>query len=536
MIQRYRSRLVRAVALCAFLALFSIVSCTREQSSTQRGGTLIVGEISDFESLNPMGTSDAHARDVYNLLFLSLLDEQGDFLTFEPRLAESYEFSADRARLVFHLRRDVFWSDGVPCTAHDVAATFLIQKNPDVLWSGRHLKEHIDSVTVEDDFTVAYHFNKVYMYQVMDANDGPILPKHAFEGVPPAEIGMIPAEDLPVNGPFRIAEWQKGQALTLVPNERYYEEGKPYLERVVFKIIPDQVTLLTQLRSGEIDCMESIPYAEVGKLGESNPELRIFDYETRAYIFIGWNGAHPLFRSRNVRRALTMAIDRSLIMNNLTYGFAEECTGPFVPLIWAYNPHIEPLPHDPERARELLAEEGFTDSDGDGWLDRNGETFEFELLTNYGNQVRSDIQVMVQEMLRKVGIKVNTSALEWLVYLDRLKSSDFDAVVHAWRVGTKADLSPIWSCEARKEGGYNRVNYCNPVVDSLNALAAGILDFEEAKPLFYRAQEIVYGDQPYTFIYTPHALAAVNRRFKNVHPDPIGMYHFLYEWWVEETE
>jgi peptide/nickel transport system substrate-binding protein len=302
---------------------------------------------------------------------------------------------------------------------------------------------------------------------------------------------------------------------------------------VIFKIIPDQVTLLTQLRNGEIDCMESLPYAEVEKLRTDNPELQIFNYQTRAYIFIGWNGARPLFRSREVRRALTMAIDRRLIIDNLTYGFAEECTGPFVPLIWAYDPGIEPLPYDPGRAREILAREGFADTDGDGWLDRDGEAFEFELLTNYGNQVRADIQAMVQEMLRRVGIKVNTVTLEWLVYLDRLKSSDFDAVVHAWRVATKADLAPVWSCGARGEGGYNHFGYCNPEVDSLNALAAGMLDFEKAKPLFYRVQEIIYEDQPYTFLYVPHALAALNGRFKNVHPDPIGMYHFLCEWWIE---
>lgn len=535
MIRLCRSRSHGAVCYM-ILVLLIVSSCAKERPSAQRGGTLVVGEISDFESLNPMGTSDAHARDVYNLLFLSLLDEQADFITFKPRLAESHEFSDDRRRLTFHLRRDVFWSDGVPCTAHDVAATFKAQKNPDVLWSGRHLKERIDSVTVEGDFTAVYHFNTVYPYQVMDANDGPIMPGHVIKGVSPSEIRMIPVENLPVNGPFRIESWVKGQTLTLIPNERYYDEGKPYLAKVVFKIIPDQVTLLTQLKSGEIDCMESLPYAEVKNLQEDNPELLIFDYQTRAYIFIGWNGAHPLFHERNVRRALTMAIDRSTIIDNLTYGYAEECTTPFVPLIWAHNPNIRPLPCDPVRAREMLAAEGFTDSDGDGWLDRNGEIFEFELLTNYGNQVRADIQVMVQEMLRKVGVKVNPVALEWLVYLDRLKSSNFDAVVHAWRVGTKADLAPMWSCEARREGGYNRFDYCNPVVDSLNALAARMLDFEEAKPLFHRAQELIYEDQPYTFLYVPDALAALNRRFENVHPDPIGMYHFLYEWWVGEGE
>jgi peptide/nickel transport system substrate-binding protein len=528
-------RPIGGAVLCAVIAALLICSCSKERPSARAGGTLIIGEISDFESLNPMGTSDAHARDIYNLLFISLLDEQADFISFKPRLAESYEFSEDRSRLIFNLRRDVYWSDGVQCTAHDVAATFAAQKDESVLWSGRHLKEHIDSVTVENDFRVVYHFNSVYPYQLMDANDGPILPRHVIGKVPPPEIRMIPAEEIPVNGPFRIEQWVKGQTLTLVPNEEYYEKGKPYLQKVIFKIIPDQVTLLTQIRSGEIHCMESIPYAEVERLRASNPELQIYDYETRAYIFIGWNGGHPLFENRNVRRALTMAIDRQLIIDNLTYGFAKECTGPFVPLIWAYNPDIEPLPCDPDGAREILAAEGFSDSDGDGWLDRNGEPFEFELLTNYGNQVRADIQVMVQAMLRKVGIKVTPITLEWLVYLDRLKSMKYDAVVHAWRVGTKADLAPIWSCEARDEG-YNRFDYCNVAVDSLNALATKMLDFEEAKPLFFSAQKLIYEDQPYTFLYVPNAITAVHGRFKGIRPDPIGMYHFLYEWWAEEGE
>ena len=521
-----------------FLLILSILfawSCSRKEQAAQRGGTLIVGEISDYESLNPMGTTDAHARDIYNLLFLSLLDEQDDFLTFKPRLAESYEFSEDRTVLVFHLRRDVHWSDGALVTARDVKATFKAQTNPDVLWASIHLKEHIDSVSVIDDFTVAYHFNHVYPYQLMDVNDGPILPKHLLESVEPDKIRTIPIEGFPTNGPFRIREWDRGQYLILEPYERYYEAGKPYLKKVVFKIIPDQVTLLTQLRGGEIDCMESVPYGKVENLRTGNPELQIFHFPTRAYNYIGWNGVHAFFKSMRVRRALTMAIDRKLIIANICYGFGDECTSPFVPLIWAYNSDIEPIPFDPQRAREILSEEGFADTDGDGWLERDGKRFEFALMTNYGNQARMDTQIMVQEMLRKVGIKVNPLTLEWKAMLDRLKASNFDAVVNSWRIGTKADLSPIWSCESMRKGGYNRINYCNPTVDSLNALACSMFDFEEARPLFNRAQELIYNEQPYTFLYVGHALNALNKRFKDARPDAIGMYHNLHEWWVEEA-
>jgi len=521
-------------ALIVSLVLISH-SCSH-RGAVERGGTLIIGEISDFEALNPMGTTDAHARDVYNLLFLSLLDEQPDFLSFKPRLAKSYEFSRDRKVLTFHLRNDVYWSDGVQVTARDVLATFKAQKNPDVLWSGIHLKEHIDSVSVLDDFTVSFYFNEVYPYQVMDVNDGPIMPAHIIESVPPDSIRLLRIEDLPTNGPFKLKEWKRGQLLVLVPYENYYEKGKPYLEKVIFKIIPDQVTLLTQLKSGEIDCMVSVPPREMDDLKKNHPEFTVFDFPTRAYIYIGWNEKYPFFANRHIRRALTMAINRKLIIDNLYYGYAEECTSPFVPLIWAYNPDIKPIPYDVIGAREILRQEGFADSNGDGWLDKDGKCFEFELMTNYGNQIRRDIQVMVQDMLKQVGIKVNPITLEWATMLERIKSGRFDAMINAWRIGTKADLAPIWSCESRRPGGYNRIGYCNPVVDSLNSAACAILDFEKAKPLFYKAQEIIYEDQPYTFLYIPHELTALHRRFKGAKPDPISVYHNLHEWWIAKED
>ncbi|HVO77148.1 MAG TPA: ABC transporter substrate-binding protein [Candidatus Bathyarchaeia archaeon] len=498
----------------------------------ERGGTLVAGEINDYEGLNPMSTTDAHARDVYDLLFLSLLEEKPDFLSFGPRLAESWEFSPDRLSLTFHLRKGVVWSDGVPVTARDVAATFAAQKDSLTLWAGRHLKQHIDSVTVRDDHTIVYHFNLAYPYQLMDANDGPIMPKHVLDRLPHAGFGKLPIEQLPTDGPFKLGSWVRGQALTLVRNDAYYERGKPYLEKVIFKIIPDQVTLITQLKTGEIDCMEAVPPGEMADIAKNHPMLAIYTFPTRVYNYIGWNAARPLFASPRVRRALTMAIDRRLINENVYYGFGEECTSPFPPIIWAYNPNIKAIPYDTAGARRILAEEGFRDANGDGWLERGGKRFEFDLITGYGNQLRSDTQVMIQEMLRKVGIKANPVTLEWTVFLERTKSCNYDAQVAAWRVGTKADLSPIWSCEARGPVGYNRVNYCNPLVDSLNAAASAMLDFEKAKPVFWRVQQLIYDDQPYTFLNVQRARNVVHSRFKGVNQDAISMYHHLQDWWV----
>jgi peptide/nickel transport system substrate-binding protein len=523
------SRLGLVLLLAVFLA--ACAGCAKKDRA-ERGGTLIVGEINDYEGLNPMSTTDAHARDVYNLLFLSLLDEQSDLLNFAPRLAQSWEFSADRLDLTFRLRTDVYWSDGVPVTARDVAATFAAQKDSLTRWASRHLKAHIDSVSVVDDHTIVYHYAKAYPYQVMDANDGPVMPKHVLDKVPHAEFGKLPIEQLPTNGPFKLHSWVRGQSLTLVRNERYFEKGKPYLEKVIFKIIPDQTTLLTQLKSGEIDCMEMIPPGEMRDIKTNYPNLALYAFPTRAYNYIGWNASKPLFASPRVRRALTMAIDRALINENIYYGFARECTSPFPPIIWAYNPNIKPVPFDTAGARRMLAEEGFRDTNGDGWIEKGGKRFEFDLVTNYGNQLRSDILVTVQDMLKKIGIKVNVAALEWTIFLEKVKSGDYDAQINSWRVGGKADLAPIWSCEARIPPGFNRVNYCNPLVDSLNTAATGMLDFEQAKPLFWRIQELIYEDQPYTFLNVLDARDVVHRRFRDVKPDAISMYHYLQDWWV----
>ncbi len=520
------------IRMSVVLTAAFLLSCAGDRNPSLRGGTLIVGEPSAYEGLNPMSSTDAHARDIYNQLFLSLLDENDDFITFRPRLATSWEFSADRRELTFHLRDDVVWSDGVPFTAGDVLATFIAQKDTALAWSGRHLKEHIDEVTVIDDHTVVYHFNHVYPYQVMDANDGPILPKHFLEGRTPGQIKAAKVEDIPSNGPFRVGEWIRGQSLTLVPYEDYYERGQPYLDRVVFKIIPDQVNLITQLKSGEIDLMEAVPPADIDNLLEGDYGIKIISFPSRSYLYIGWNGADPLFGSSKVRRAMTMAIDRKEIIDNLYNGYAIECTSPLIPQMWAYNDRIEALPYDPEGAKRLLEEEGFTDSDGDGWLDRGGKRLEFEMMTNHGVQIRNDIMVMVQEHLARIGVKVDPLLLEWTVMLERHKASDFTAILSGWRVGTKVDLAPIWSCDSRKPGGYNRVDYCNAEVDRLNSTACGTLDPDEAKPLFYEAQRLIYEEQPYTFLLIPMARVALQERFENTRPDAISTFHNLHEWRV----
>ena len=301
--------------IAAILMLIIHYSCS--DRSDRNSEVLIVGEISDYEALNPIGTSDAHAKDIHPHLFLNLFEEQGDFITFEPRLAKSYSFSEDRSELIVIIRDDVYWSDGTRTTVENVVETLNIQKHPDVLWSGRHLKEHVDSAVAINDSTVVFYFNHTYPYQLMDVNDGPILPTHFFAGYDMADIRSIPIEEIPTNGPYKVREWVRGQYLRLIAYEGFYDSPKPYINEVIFKMIPDQSVLITQLLSGEIDCMESIPPMKYHEIKAGNPEITLYNYPSRAYGYLGWRCDHPVFSDAEIRIAMTMAIDREKIVENL---------------------------------------------------------------------------------------------------------------------------------------------------------------------------------------------------------------------------
>ncbi|MFH1755570.1 MAG: ABC transporter substrate-binding protein, partial [Candidatus Latescibacterota bacterium] len=386
--------------VCVLLCIWSSSCSTSDNSSTpprNEGGTLLVGLLSDPATLNPLVATTTEEKDIIERIFMKLLDEEDDFLNFTPRLARSWQFSDDGMSVTFALRDDVTWTDGTPCTAHDVRFTWQLQTDTLIAWPSRHLKDRISDVHVIDDHTVRFHFSRRYPYQLMDANDGVIVPKHLLENIPRGQFRAHSFGRRPVgNGPFQLKEWLPGQYVELVPNADYYEEGKPHLDRVVFRIVPDMLTQMIQLKAGEIDCLEAIPADAVAELTERYKDIQIYKYPSRSMTYIAWNLTDVLFADRDVRRALTMAIDRSAIIAALMNGMAAECRSPMSPLIWAYDPDIEPLPFHAGEARRILAELGWKDTDGDGVLDKGNRPFEFEMITNNSNQLRVDIMTMAQ--------------------------------------------------------------------------------------------------------------------------------------------
>jgi peptide/nickel transport system substrate-binding protein len=211
------------------------------------------------------------------------------------------------------------------------------------------------------------------------------------------------------------------------------------------------------------------------------------------------------------------------------------CNGPIVPILWAYDPHLPSFPYDPDKAKQYLADEGWKDTDGDGWLDKDGRRFSFTLKTNKGNKDREEITVMVQAMLKKVGIEVHPNPMEWTVLLTDLNKKQFDATVMGWSVDTKIDMTTIWHSKSVGDK-FNFVSYANPALDKLNDTALFEMDRAKAKSLWWQAQEIIAEDQPYTFLYVPKRITFVHNRFKNVQTETIGWHYNLEQWWVPKAE
>ncbi len=257
----------------------------------------------------------------------------------------------------------------------------------------------------------------------------------------------------------------------------------------------------------------------------------------RAYTYLGYNLRRPLFQDRRVRQAISCAIDQRELIEGVLLGLGQPATGPFKPGTWPYNPDVRRYPYDPERARALLAEAGWRDSDGDGVLDREGNLFAFTLLINQGNDTRVKSGEIIQRRLKEVGIDVRLRVIEWAAFLkDFVNPGNFDAVILGWTIPPDPDGYDIWHSSKTRPGELNFIGFGNPEVDVLLEQGRHTLDQAARKKIYDRFQEILAEEQPYTFLYVPDALPVVARRFRGIEPAPAGIMHNFIKWYVPTGE
>ncbi|HYO46788.1 MAG TPA: peptide-binding protein [Gemmatimonadota bacterium] len=496
------------------------------------GGTAVVATVSDFDAFNELVSTDNDTNQTMSyVLFMNLVQLDGE-MNYEPYLADSFWMSDDGLSLTFRIRNGVTWHDGTPVTVDDVIWTYEMSVNDEIAYANLAYFQYVTRAVKVDDRTARFEFSEAHSDAPMDFTEWSPMPKHLLEGVAPADMRNAPFNRQPVgNGPFRFVSWESNQQVVFEANSDFVL-GRPHLDRLVVRVIPEQTTELTELLTGGIDFMRAVPPAEMHRVEESDDVYGIV-YPARSYTFLVWNTRNPLFESAKIRRALTMAINRQQIVEALLYGYGTVAVSDAMPFQWEFNDELQPWSYDVELARQMLAEEGWTDHDGDGIIDKDGRPFRFTLRTNQGNDLREDIVVIVQNDLKNVGIEVQPRLVEWNTLITDLKAKNFEATVSGWSVDFKFNPTDTFSTEAI-EGKYNYPSYSNASADSLMEQALVTLDREQAKPLWKRYSEIIHEDQPYTFLYYLEERLGVSNRLHDVKADARGHMISAAEWWMPE--
>ena len=514
----------------------------RDTAKTQepsRGGTAVLGSISDVDSWNEYTSRQDFAGKLHRRIFLRLARARGDSQdgpgSYEPLLAESWSSANDGLALTFRLR-PARWSDGKPVVAADVRFTWVAQTASDVAWVGVTAKDHIADVEVLDEKTVTFHFDSVYPHQLADAVEGGILPEHVY--------GKVPFENWRTHdwskhsigsGPFLLDRHQPGYEISLRRNPHYFEEGLPYLDRVVIRIVPDAGNLVTQLQSGEIDYVEGLTPRDASRLS-SDGDVSLVSFDYPKYDYIGWNGSQPPFDDMLLRKALTLAIDRDALVEELLYGYGRVSKGPLLSFWWSADRDLEPWPYDPDQARRMLADLGYDTRSDDGTTIDRGKRLEFELITNTGNRLREAMTVKIQEQLSRVGVVVHVRSLAMRTLVGRCRSGDYSAYLGGWTLLGKPDLKPIFGSDFTPPRGANVVHYDSPEIDDLLARLEQASDWQAMKQLFVKIQERIHQDQPYTFLYETKRVAAMGPRLVGMQIDiPSDPLARLERCWVQPS-
>jgi peptide/nickel transport system substrate-binding protein len=519
-----RQRTTRAGCLLALALLVTgCQSRTVERSGSAAGNhpvngdRLIIPINSDPPSLDFLTCTDAWCLLVARFVADSLVDE-GENLETVPRIASSWEFSQEGRELTFHLRTGVRWHDGAPFTSRDVLYTYRRTKDPT---SGARADQFqdVEEVSAPDDFTVKVRFHEPTVL-ALEMWKVPLLPEH-LSTASSATAQSAPAHPIGT-GPFRFVRSERGREIVLQANPDYFL-GRPYLDGIVFRVIPAPATQFQALLAGETD-WSSIPASEWPRVSAQPQFLKrfqVFEYPALFLHYIGWNERTPFFSDAGVRRAMTMALDREGFIRKVIHGAGIAAASTFHPGNFGYDSARKPLPYDPGGAARLLDEAGWKLKSPGGLRQRGGEEFRFSLLIFQGDPMQQQIASLLADSLGRLGVGMDIKVMDFPALLERLNRRDFQAVLSGWSLPSSPDPTVLLHSDPVL-GPSNHVGYSNPEMDRLLVDGRHETDPDRRREIFRRVQELQSQDQPYTFLFFPLSKVALDGRFQDVHPSPVA--------------
>ena len=578
--------------LCVLAALISLACGAPEEGADEpatpasevarngaqpvRGDWLVLWSLADPESLNPITSNDSASNQVLRWIFLPLLDLDNETLEQRPLIArELPEISEDKLTYVFRLRDDVTFADGQPLTARDVVFTLKVIKNPEV--RAPHARNYFVSVrdaVAVDDHTLRIDLRERYFRNDLVLGGISPLPRHHYDAE--SLLGEISVEaldafaELDPEPKARASRFAKqfnenfhrnpmgpgafvlrdpetdivtGERIVLRRRDDFWapddpKHGDAWVKRILIRIINDREAALVAFKGGDLDVIGLTPLQHLRGTGSARFAKRAEKkvHVSPGYSYIGWNQKREIFQDPKLRRALGYFVDKQILIEKILFGLGVPVESPIFIERPEYNRSLPAHVFDPERGKALLAEAGWKDTDGDGILEKGigGERvpLRFEIISNSGNDIRKAVGLTVIDEMKRAGIDASFREIDWSIMLDKVKKFDFDAVILGWGMSvTPPDAYQVWHSSQAVPGGSNHVYYRNEEVDRILEAYRVEFDAQKRKQLYDRFQEILHGEQPYTFLFMQNAITAWDRRFHGVRWYPSGGTD-LHEWWV----
>lgn len=497
----------------------------------------------DLSSTNPILASSSAEQDVLGLTGFGLFSFDRRLEPFAAaETVATWQTSVDGTLDKVVLRDDLVWSDGEPITAHDVAFSYRVIMDERVpVPAVRSGTDQLRGVHAYDDRTLVFFHKEPLATNVWNVNF-PVIPRHIYEGTWEDDPTLkdsprhVELEAKPVcGGPYEIVTRTRGQEILLRARPSWHTvAGKqvrdaPFFKEVRFRILEDPNTSLLALKKGEIDELALTP--EQWTTQTSGDDFSAKNTKATAPEWVsfhfGWNTKSPFFADRRVRRAMSHAFDHDRMLGTICHGLYTPGTGIFYPGAWmATTKPLEPYRQDLDRAEALLDEAGWIDRDNDGLRDREidgvSTPFEFTILCNQ-QPMAQEICTLLQQSLDRIGVRVNVKPTEFTVLQQLLLEKKFDAAFGGWGAGADPDTSSnIWATgEGRNFGGYS-----NPEVDRLFVEGRAEVDRTKRAEKYARIQEILWEDQPYTWLYWRNSFHGFSKNLRGYVFSPRGPFHY----------
>lgn len=535
---------------------------------------MIVHELSDPQRLNPITSTDASATYIEYNIFMYLLDVNKETLELNPSLAKQRPIIrelkegafAGGIAIEYEIRPEAVWDNGQPVAARDVEFTFKAVKNP--LSDCENLRPYLDFIShmeIDKDNPKKFTLYSKEPFFAAESHSGFqafIIPEYIYDpkGLmkeftisqlsDPATVIKLRGHPKIIEfandfnsekyqrergyvvgcGPYEFVSWTTGPRIILQKKKNWWGDNlaatavnfdaRP--QRLIYEIINDRTTAATALKDEALDISDAMREKDFADLKNNESFTRMYHLFTPpqlSYVYIGLNMKHSILSDINVRKALAHAVDRNKIMEVLLYGLAAPVNGPVNPAKKYYNHQLEGYEFDLNKAQLLLDQSGWKDTDGDGVRDKTVEgkrmKMSFVYKYNAGNDTREKIGLFFKENCKKIGVEIEILAREWTVFLDEIKKHNFDIYCGAWIADpTEDDPKQLWHT-ASYNGGSNYVGFGDARSDLLIETLRREMDIQRRDELYKEYQEMVAGQVPYIFLYTPNARIVMSKRFAN---------------------